>query len=263
MAAIFLSDAHLKNEKDQSYKDLVLFLDTFHRNHGDEVAGMKEKDTARNNSSGLIRNIGEFYIVGDFFDFWFSKKDRIYPGFRPIVNKLVALKKRGIHVHFCEGNHDFLLEDYFSDFLNIPVTEEWLTINLDGKRVLISHGDTIDKTDRSYLFLRSLLRSGVVRFLKKWLPQPVIWWIARKSSEISKAASGNSKHLLVEKMYQFALEKFAEGFDAVILGHCHMPVLRETSIAGGIKTFVTLGDWLEHNSYLYYANGRFELSFFK
>lgn len=214
-------------------------------------------------SPKVISDVEDLYIVGDFFDFWFSKNDRIYPEFRPMVDMLVALKKRGIHVHLCEGNHDFLLEDYFTDVLDIPISEEWLTITLDGKRVLISHGDTVDKEDKSYLFLRMILRSRLVRFLKKWLPQPVLWRIAKKSSEISKAALENPKSRLVEKMYQFAVDKFADGFDAVILGHCHVPVLREKSIGGKIKTFVTLGDWLVHNSYLYYANGRFELYYFK
>ena len=262
MAAIFLADAHLKGKEDQGYRYLIDFLNIL-KNGDDDVSETNRESAGNISSSQTIRGIKDLYIAGDLFDFWFSKENRIYPGFEPIVDMLMALKNRGIHVHLCEGNHDFLLEDYFANILEMSTSEEWLTINLDGIRVLISHGDTIDQTNRPYLLLRKILRGKAIRFLTKWLPQPILWSIARKSSEISKANSRDFQNKLVEKMYQFALEKFAEDFDAVILGHCHVPVLRECFMGGRKKTFVTLGDWIAHHSYLYYANGRFELSYYK
>jgi UDP-2,3-diacylglucosamine hydrolase len=261
VAAIFLSDAHLKSEDDPGYRDLLCFLERL-------LCDGEDKETQIQNVmdrslSPVIRDVTDLYIVGDFFEFWFSKKERIYPGFKTVIDRLVALKNRGIKVHLCEGNHDFFLKDYFVDILDMSISEEFLTIDLDGKRVLISHGDTIDRTNKSYLLLRRLLRSKVIRFLKEWIPPPVLWGIARKSAELSKAAAREPKSRLVEKMHQAALEKFEEGFDAVILGHCHVPVLRESTMEGRKKTFVTLGDWIEHHSYLHYADGRFALSYDK
>jgi UDP-2,3-diacylglucosamine hydrolase len=63
-------------------------------------------------------------------------------------------------------------------------------------------------------------------------------------------------------MHGFAVEKYREGFDAVLLGHCHVPSFREEQIAGGPKIFATLGDWLTHHNYLLYENGRFTMKRF-
>jgi len=262
VAAIFLSDAHLKNKEDPGYRNLLrLFDDLMHNKQG--VPGNSADKKENRSSPSCIRDVQDLYILGDFFEFWFSRKDRIYPGFKPVIDSLVALQNKGIRVHLCEGNHDFFLEDYFSDILKMPISEEWLTFDLDGKRILVSHGDTVDRANKTYLFTRKILRSRAIRLLKDSLPLPMLWSIARKCAEFSKAMSREPKDRLVEKMHRFALDKFNEGFDAVILGHCHVPVLRETVVGERQKTFATLGDWIDHYSYLYYADGRFELCYLK
>jgi UDP-2,3-diacylglucosamine hydrolase len=63
-------------------------------------------------------------------------------------------------------------------------------------------------------------------------------------------------------MEAFSLKKFQENYDAVILGHCHTPLLKEHVLDGHRKTFVSLGEWRVHSSYLYYEDGRFTLSFY-
>jgi UDP-2,3-diacylglucosamine hydrolase len=64
-------------------------------------------------------------------------------------------------------------------------------------------------------------------------------------------------------MEVFSLGKFQEGYDAVILGHCHKPLLKEYVIEGRKKTFVSVGEWRKYRSYLYYDNGRFTLSYYE
>jgi UDP-2,3-diacylglucosamine hydrolase len=68
---------------------------------------------------------------------------------------------------------------------------------------------------------------------------------------------------LVEKMLSFAVDKFREDYDAVIVGHCHKPVLRHYTVAGKKKTFVSLGDWISHYSFLYYENKNFYLGYYR
>ena len=122
--------------------------------------------------------------------------------------------------------------------------------NLDGLRILVSHGDTVDRGNRKYLALRGFLRGSFARRLQRLLPLELLWRLARLSSEMSKEMSRESQDRLTEVMYRFALEKFHEGYDAVILGHCHKPLLREIVSGDRKKTFVTLGDWITHDSYL-------------
>jgi UDP-2,3-diacylglucosamine hydrolase len=80
------------------------------------------------------------------------------------------------------------------------------------------------------------------------------------SSTVSKELTIEPETVIANKMEAFALEKFQEGFDAVILGHCHIPILKEFEINGRAKTFATLGDWIRYHSYLTYEDGRFTLS---
>ena len=239
MRAIFLSDAHLKSGEDRGYQYIVRFLDT------------------------LKGGIDCLFVVGDFFDFWFCRDGKVYPGFSPVIEKLAELKHQGSTIYFCEGNHDFYLEDYLTKVLGISVFTEWADIDLDGRRILVAHGDTVDRENKKYLFLRKLLRSGFIARVQGIVPLALLWGIARASSAMSKELSVESKYLIAGKMEAFALKRLHDDFDAVIFGHCHVPLLKEFDIRGRMKTFVTLGDWIRHFSYLLYEDNRFTLCYFK
>ena len=252
MKAIFLADAHLKGDADPAHHRLIRFFEKL-RGRG-AAAGRKVPD-------GRL-TVDHIVIAGDFFDFWFAGGDVIYPGFRPMVERIANLKGQGIRVSLCEGNHDFFLEDYFSRRLGLDVYPEWAEFTIDGLRILVSHGDTVDRGNRKYLALRRFLRSSFARTLQRLLPLSLLWRVARLSSEMSKGMSDESADRLAEVMHRFARVKFREGYDAVILGHCHRPLLRQEMIDGRQKTFVTLGDWITHDSYLDYDEGRFSLNRF-
>lgn len=238
MRMIFLSDVHLKSEEGRNHTCVIRFLD------------------------GIRGKVDSLFIVGDFFDFWFSRKGIVYPGFIAVVEKLVEIKKEGADVYLCEGNHDFSLGEYFTDRLEIPVFTDWADIELNSRRFYIAHGDTVDEENRKYLFLRKALRSNVVSKIIQYLPLPVLWQIAKISSHVSKELTMESQHTLARKMELFAVSKFQENFDAVILGHCHLPLLKEFNVDGYKKIFVTLGDWLHHFTYLVYENDQFALRSF-
>ena len=70
-------------------------------------------------------------------------------------------------------------------------------------------------------------------------------------------------NVLVEKMRSFAVNKFQENYDAVIVGHCHQPFKQYYTIAGKKKTFVSLGDWINRYSFLYYENEEFYLEYYR
>jgi UDP-2,3-diacylglucosamine hydrolase len=239
MKAVFLSDAHLKNRGDDSYRSLVRFLD-FIGDHADDL-----------------------FILGDLFDFWFCRDRHIYREFQPVVERLVDLKMRGLRIFLCEGNHDFFLGDYFTKIHGISVCTEWADIKLDDMRVLISHGDTVDRTNKKYLFLRKLLRSRLLYKMQSIIPPVILWKIAGLSSGVSRELTTASADLLAGKMEVFSQGKFQEGYDAVILGHCHKPLLKEYIIDGRRRTFVSVGEWRKYRSYLYYDNGRFALSYYE
>jgi UDP-2,3-diacylglucosamine hydrolase len=236
MKAVFLADAHLKHADDDGYRSLMNFFDHM-------VA------------------VDDLFIAGDFFDFWFCRDGLVYPEFKEAIDKLVGLQKRGVRVALCEGNHDFYLESFFSKRLGMTVFTEWAAVVLDGRKILVSHGDTVDDTNKRYLSLRKILRSRLFYRIQRIMPLALLWKIARLSSMTSKELSTESENCIAEKMEEFSREKFIEGFDAVILGHCHKPMIKEYVIDGRKRTFATLGDWVKHHSWLYYEDGRFTLNY--
>ena len=161
MKAVFISDAHLNGNACDGYRYLTRFLDS------------------------LRGSADELFIVGDFFDFWFSSRNDVYPGFYDIVEKLLEIKKLGTNISFFEGNHDFFLGDYFAQY-GIKVFSDEAVIDLDGKKLFVSHGDTVDDSNTAYLFLRRVLRSRLFYAIQKKMPSPILWRVSRIMSRISR-----------------------------------------------------------------------------
>ena len=256
MRAIFISDVHLKYTTDERYKYLINFFDAVKDGKVMSFLGVNKTDNK-------VSYIDDLYIVGDLFDFWFCNKSKINPEFILVINKLVELQKTGIRIHLSEGNHDFFLREYFHDVLGIEVFEEWADVKLNSIRALIGHGDTMDNANFKYLLFRKILRSRLFYHFQRFIPDRVRWVLAGLSSAASKEMTIDAGDELVEKMLSFAVNKFQEDYDAVIVGHCHQPALRHYTVAGKKKTFVSLGDWIKHYSFLYYENKNFILVYYR
>ncbi len=262
MKVLFIADAHLRFRNDHGYRRLMEFLGCL-RGKGSCRGKIEGQEGDCRQGEGKIGGIDDLYILGDFFDFWFSEGTSIYPEFRDVVEALAELKERGIRVHLCEGNHDFFLADYFARHLGLEVIRDWATINLDGRRVLISHGDTVDGRNKKYLLLRKVLRSSFFYRLQRVMPVALLWSVARVSSHLSKELTEETADALALKMRLFARRKFRDDFDAVILGHTHHHLVEECNVNGSKKTLALLGDWVRHYSYLCYEDGEFTLGNFR
>lgn len=239
MKAVFISDVHLRSDTDKSYCDVLGFLE------------------------GQKGGVDHLFIAGDFFDFWFCGNGRVYPPFQGVVRKLLELRDKGARIHIFEGNHDFSMSSYFAGYDGVEVFPDWGEFTLEGTRILISHGDTVDSTNIRYLTFRKILRSRAFRRLESMIPPAVLWKIAALSSSVSKGLTLESQEILAGKMNAFSLRKFEEGYDAVILGHCHIPVIKTYEMDGRTKVFAALGDWIDHCSYLLFEHGRFTLSYYR
>ncbi len=256
MKVVFISDAHLKRATDERYGQLVCFLNDIKDGNIRSLTDATELEREKT-------SIDDLYILGDFFDFWFCNADNIHPEFQLVISKLLDLQKTGVRVHLCEGNHDFFLKEYFEDVLGMEVFDEWADVHLDGLRMLVSHGDTADRSDRSYLLFRKILRSRAFHYVQRLIPASLRWAIASMTSNVSKEMNNDNRDVLVEKRIAFASEKFRDGYDAMIIGHCHKPVLKSLDVLGKKKTFITLGDWANHYSFLYYENTKFFMSYYR
>jgi UDP-2,3-diacylglucosamine hydrolase len=254
MRTLFLSDAHLISRREPGYEAVMRFLE------GLEGPG---RASAGRHAPGGGQRCDALFLAGDFFDFWFGREGRIFPEFVPVIQRLAALRDQGVRIGLCEGNHDFFLGDYFAGTLGMEVYPEWADLALDGKRVLVSHGDAADPSDAGGALLRRMLRSRFLYGLQRVLPAPFVWRAARLASLTSRRVSGEMEDSIVGGLRRFALGKFEEGYDAVVCGHSHRPVIERYETGGRSRTFLTLGDWVTHFSFGVFENGAFALSFFR
>ncbi len=235
MKAVFLSDSHLRKRTDPGYACLLDFF------------------------AFLRGKCERLFIVGDFFDFWFCDEKEVYPEFHDIIERLLDLQEAGTSISLFEGNHDFYMAGYFAR-RGLEVFPDWGEFSIEGKSILISHGDLVDRENHRYLLLRKILRSRFFFNFQKFIPCRLRWEIAALSSRASKELYDSQEELAV-KLEKFALTRLATGHDAVILGHCHLPVFKQFEMGGRHKIFCSLGDWVSHYSYLTLEKGRFQLSF--
>jgi UDP-2,3-diacylglucosamine hydrolase len=241
---------------DPSYKALMGFFDRL-QYFDDRIRPVGETPCAGEEREEVA--VTDLFLVGDVFDHWFSRNGRVYPDYEPVIERLRVLKRQGVAIHLFEGNHDFSLAGYFADYLGMNVYPDWACIERSGGKLYVAHGDLVDESNRSYLRLRRFLRSSFAYRLQRLMPLPLLWAVARWSSAASLGARGEGDGGIYEKMERFALDRFREGYDAVVLGHSHAARLTAFEVQGRQRHFAALGDWVQHMTYLYYDEGRFFL----
>jgi len=230
MRDIFIADAHLVDPGDANYRRMLAFLE---------------------DQRGRIRTL---FLLGDIFEFWMGYRHTVFTPYVPLLEALRRLRESGTEVVYVEGNHDFHMGPYFKDVLGCRILPDGGSIDLDGSRIFIGHGDLIDPEDRGYRILRRFLRSRALRVLKNLIPPDWAWAVARWAGRQSRGSSSERRAPL-DLLMAHAEELFAEGYDAVVTGHFHEPSLTETENG----TMVALGDWIKQYSYAVLENGRFEL----
>ena len=132
----------------------------------------------------------ELWLLGDVFDFWFEYKRVIPKGFVRFLGKLAEFTEKGIKVHFFTGNHDMWINDYLEKECGLILHKEKYSIfRLCGKKLLLGHGDGLDKKDKGYLFLRGLFHNRTAQFLFRLIHPDLGIMIADKWSSSSKKFS--------------------------------------------------------------------------
>ncbi len=191
-------------------------------------------------------------IVGDFFDFYFEWGSVIIEEYRGVYQKLAELTQAGIEIHYIAGNHDFWLGAFLKNELGIIIHLDPVEIELNDHRFFCIHGDGLAKDDRAYRVFRRIIRSRTSTFLFRWLVPPAMGkWLAEKVSYTSRTLTEDTLHdlnALIDENVEYARTVFAEGVDFFVTGHIHLPRLQ--NVDG--KTFLTIGDFLQHFSYGYY-----------
>ena len=227
MATLFISDLHLDAERPAITELFGRFID-------DEA-----------------RNAEALYILGDLFEAWVGDDDPSEAG-AYVAAKLRGLVDAGVPVRFMRGNRDFLLGDAYARRAGIEILNDPAVIPLQGKPVLLMHGDTLCSDDVAYQQFRAQTRDP--GWQRQFLAQPLEARLAfaqqaRAASQAHQSglkARGATDAItdVTPATVEAAFARY--GVDTMIHGHTHRPAMH--AHVGGRR--IVLGDWYEQGSVL-------------
>ncbi|MGD2036137.1 MAG: UDP-2,3-diacylglucosamine diphosphatase [Bacteroidales bacterium] len=203
-------------------------------------------------------------LNGDIIDMWQFKK-RYWPkSHMKLVKFIIGLTAKGTEVYYITGNHDEMLRKFDGVQMgNLKIVNK-LELDLDGKKAWIFHGDVFDVIMQHSRWLMKLGSIGYdllihlntfVNYYSKLL--------GRGKVSLSKKIKDNVKSA-VKYINNFELTStnlaIAKGFDYIVCGHIHQPVIRNiTDQKGKSILYLNSGDWIENLSALEYHKGKWSI----
>ncbi len=226
MATLFISDLHLSPERPEIVRLFGEFL------------------------AGPARSAEALYILGDLFEYW-AGDDDLANAFNTSIVAALAACARSIPVTFMRGNRDFLVAERFAHQSRMRIAEDPEVVQLYGRRVLVSHGDTLCTDDSSYQQFRRMVRSPA--WTESFLKRP----LAERRREIERLralseAEKQGKPASVMDVNPRAVEHLLRqhGYPTLVHGHTHRPARHEHVVDGHACERWVLADWYRDASWL-------------
>jgi UDP-2,3-diacylglucosamine pyrophosphatase LpxH len=203
-------------------------------------------------------------LNGDIIDIWHFSK-RSWPKYHTkVVQHFINWITEGKMVYYITGNHDEAMRR-FSGFSvnNFEITNK-VVLELDNKeKAWIFHGDVFDVTMKHSKWIAKLGGTGynILIFINR-----IINWFslkfANKKVSFSKSIKDGVKSA-VKKANNFEQTAAdicaANGYDYVICGHIHQPIIKKMQTKKGEVTYLNSGDWIENLTALEYTNGKWTI----
>ncbi len=193
----------------------------------------------------------EIIVNGDLFDFWFEYRSGITRGHDRILRQLREIVDSGLPVTLVGGNHDWWGGRFLTDEVGVRFQLRPEIRTLAGYRAYLGHGDGLGAGDHGYKVLKPVLRSPLTRLAFGLLPIDLGDRVAAGVSNTRERWNqwGPKQVARAEAMEAWAVERLESDaeLDLVLLGHTHLPVLREV---GPGRWYVNSGDWVFHQTWV-------------
>ena len=235
MTHLFVSDVHLGEDSAPAIRQFLEFL------------------------SAHAARAETLYILGDLFESWVGDDDRSEAALT-VCAALKRLTDHGLPCFVLHGNRDFLLGTGFCERTGCRLLTDPVVAELDGERVLITHGDALCTDDHSYQELRSIVRRNDVQ--RRFLALP----LGARETLANEVRAGSRRHTArtvptimdvnaeaVERAFRTA------GVRRMIHGHTHRPGVHDLTVDGASAQRIVLGAWYEQGSYLSCERGSYQL----
>ena len=218
MEAVFISDLHLNPAQPEITERFVAFV------------------------QWAAKNTRTLYILGDFFHVW-AGDDSLNVWSRSIASLLSGLVAEGVCVFYMHGNRDFLLGERFMSLASIQYLPDPSIIDLNGERILLTHGDRYCTHDRGHQWLRYFTRNRLFSTLFLWLPirtRTALVSTVRHYSESNARKPSWAMDIVPDVMLADMIKM---NTNVVVHGHIHRPGLTTYTRQEDTYHQYVLSDW--------------------
>jgi UDP-2,3-diacylglucosamine pyrophosphatase LpxH len=204
------------------------------------------------------------YLVGDILDAWKLRRRWYWPAsHNAVLARIMRMEQKGTQVILLPGNHDEFLRSYLGmAFGNIKILDDCMHTLLDGRRLLVIHGDQFDEVIMhakwlafigEHAYTTAIYINRAFNFVRRKLGFEY-WSLSAYLKQKVKSAVVRDYR---EKLVRAARERKLDG---VVCGHTHTPEISEHD---GV-IYLNDGDWVESCSALVeHLDGRLEIIDFR
>ena len=203
------------------------------------------------------------FLVGDIFDFWYEYLHVVPKGYIRFLGKITQLIEKGIEVIFFTGNHDLWMSRYFQEELGIKVIKKPVELLVEGKLLLVGHGDGLGPGDTFYKILKKIFTNKITQWLFRWIHPDIGISLARRWSKSSRIRQEGLDELYLgedEYLIQYCRRKQKEKHrDYYVFGHRHMPLEFQLSDE---SLYINIGEWIKNFTFGAFDGKTFTLKSF-
>jgi UDP-2,3-diacylglucosamine hydrolase len=220
---VFVSDVHLRDQFDPNVARLSECLNR------------------------IADKVDAIYILGDLFDFWISAG--CVHTHSQILSSLRDITRR-CPIYFMPGNRDFFMTPALCRRFGMKKIPDPYMIQHGEKRILLTHGDLLCTSDRSYQLMRRILQNSLIKGLHAIIPSRIITFLTRK---IQSACRQSKRRKSPQRMQadDATVRTWFQRYqpDVLIYGHVHVPnhyCLLDTGVCGEV---IVLDTWDNQANY--------------
>ncbi|MEO1582592.1 MAG: UDP-2,3-diacylglucosamine diphosphatase [Pseudomonadota bacterium] len=225
MTTLFISDLHIDPVAPEIAQQLIDFL------------------------AGDAKRADALYVLGDLFEAWIGDDDP-EPHYAMVQDAFAAFSSLGIPTFFMHGNRDFLVGAQFAQRTGMTLLADPVVHEIEGTRVLLSHGDRYCTDDIEYQAVRKTVRETA--WQQQVLSLPIEARRQMAGQARSESASANAaKSIDIMDVNAQAIEAALVEHDVtcILHGHTHRPAIHDLTLPNGQPAQrLVLGDWYTQGS---------------
>ncbi|MEM9557615.1 MAG: UDP-2,3-diacylglucosamine diphosphatase [Acidobacteriota bacterium] len=186
------------------------------------------------------------YLVGDILDLWQLRRWRWTAACERIVARILELARGGTRVIFIPGNHDEAARRYVGlEVGGVELTLHAVHETVDGRRLLVTHGDQFDlviRHSKLLCVLGDVAYEWLIGVNRLWNRMRALCGLPYWSLSQRVKATVKTACTFISRFEEALLhEARRAGLHGVVCGHIHKAEVRTE----GDVTYYNCGDWVE------------------